>query len=78
MGSGKQFDMSPPHVEKRQLPAPAEWEVLMISSTNLVGRRDHFDYEMLMVVAGFLGGYTENTLLAYQQDLRPPLFLAAV
>ena len=36
----------------------------------MVVRRDHFDYEMLMVVAGFLAGYTENTLMAYQQDLR--------
>ena len=42
----------------------------MNSSTTLVVRRDHFDYEMLMVVAGFLAGYTANTLLAYQQDLR--------
>ena len=36
----------------------------------MVVRRDHFDYEMLMVVAGFLAGDTANTLLAYQQDLR--------
>ncbi len=42
----------------------------MNSSTAIVVRRDHFDYEMLMVVAGFLAGYTENTLMAYQQDLR--------
>ena len=42
----------------------------MNSSTAMVVRRDHFDYEMLMVVAGFLAGYTENTLMAYQQDLR--------
>ena len=42
----------------------------MNSSTTLVVRRDRFDYEMLMVVAGFLAGYTENTLMAYQQDLR--------
>ena len=42
----------------------------MNSSTTLVVRRDHFDYEMLMVVAGFLAGYTANTLMAYQQDLR--------
>ena len=42
----------------------------MNSSTDLVVRRDHFDYEMLMVVAGFLAGYTANTLMAYQQDLR--------
>ncbi len=42
----------------------------MNSSTAMVVRRDHFDYEMLMVVAGFLAGYTENTLLAYRQDLR--------
>ena len=42
----------------------------MNSSTDLVVSRDHFDYEMLMVVAGFLAGYTENTLLAYRQDLR--------
>ncbi len=42
----------------------------MNSSAAMVVRRDHFDYEMLMVVAGFLAGYTANTLLAYQQDLR--------
>ena len=42
----------------------------MNSSTAVVVRRDHLDYEMLMVVAGFLAGYTANTLLAYQQDLR--------
>ena len=42
----------------------------MNSSTAMVVRRDHFDYEMLMVVAGFLAGYTANTLMAYQQDLR--------
>ena len=42
----------------------------MNSSTTLVVGRDRFDYEMLMVVAGFLAGYTGNTLLAYQQDLR--------
>ena len=42
----------------------------MNSSTTLVARRDHFDYEMLMVVAGFLAGYTANTLMAYQHDLR--------
>ena len=42
----------------------------MNSSTDLVVGRDHFDYEMLMVVAGFLAGYTGNTMTAYQQDLR--------
>ena len=42
----------------------------MNSSTTLVVRRDHFEYEMLMVVAGFLAGYTANTLMAYQHDLR--------
>ncbi len=42
----------------------------MNSSAAMVVLRDHFDYEMLMVVAGFLAGYTANTLMAYQQDLR--------
>jgi hypothetical protein len=36
----------------------------MNSSTAIVVRRDHFDYEMLMVVAAFLAGYTANTLMA--------------
>ncbi len=42
----------------------------MNSSTAVVVRRDHREYEMLMVVAGFLAGYTGNTRLAYQHDLR--------
>ena len=42
----------------------------MNSSTTLVDRRDHFDYKMRMVVAGFLAGYTGNILMAYQQNLR--------
>jgi len=40
------------------------------SSTMLVVRRDRRDYEMLMVAAGFLAGYSGNTRLAYQHDLR--------
>jgi len=39
----------------------------MNSSTGLVVHGDHFDYDMPMVVAGFLAGYPENTLTAYQQ-----------
>ncbi len=46
----------------------------MNSSTAVVVRRDHREYEMLMVVAGFLAGYTGNTRMAYQHDLR--VFLA--
>lgn len=42
----------------------------MNSSTAVVIRRDHREYEMLMVIAGFLAGYTGNTRLAYQHDLR--------
>ena len=42
----------------------------MNSLTAVVVRRDHREYEMLMVVAGFLAGYTGNTRLAYQHDLR--------
>jgi site-specific recombinase XerD len=42
----------------------------MNSSTAVVVRRDHREYEMLMVVAGFLAGYTGNTRMAYQHDLR--------
>ena len=32
-----------------------------MTSSTLVVRRDHRDYEILMVVAGFLAGYTGNT-----------------
>ena len=42
----------------------------MSSSTDLMVRRGHSDYEILMVVAGFLAGYTGNTRSAYQHDLR--------
>lgn len=42
----------------------------MNSSTAVMVRRDHRDYEMLVVVAGFLAGYAGNTRLAYQHDLR--------
>ena len=42
----------------------------MSNSTALVVRHDHVEYEMALVVAGFLTGYTGNTRLAYQQDLR--------
>jgi site-specific recombinase XerD len=41
-----------------------------MTSSVLVVRRDHRDYEILMVVAGFLAGYNGHTRLAYQQDLR--------
>ena len=41
-----------------------------MSSTALVVRQDHRDFEIAMVVAGFLAGYTGNTRLAYQHDLR--------
>ena len=41
-----------------------------MTSSTLVVRRDHRDYEILMVVAGFLAGYSGHTRLAYQQDLR--------
>ncbi len=42
----------------------------MSSSTGLVVRRDHADFESMLVVAGFLAGYSGNTRQAYQQDLR--------
>jgi len=41
----------------------------MTTSTALAVRQDHFEYEMMMVVAGFLAGYSGNTRLAYQQDI---------
>ena len=41
-----------------------------MTSSTLVIHRDHRDYEVLMVVAGFLAGYNGHTRLAYQQDLR--------
>lgn len=41
-----------------------------MSSTDLVVRQDDRDFEIAMVMAGFLAGYTGNTRLAYQHDLR--------
>ena len=41
----------------------------MTTSTAVAVRQDHFEYERLMVVAGFLVGYSGNSRLAYQQDL---------
>ena len=41
----------------------------MTTSTALAVRQDHFEYDMMIVVAGFLVGYSGNTRLAYQQDI---------
>ncbi len=42
----------------------------MNSSTAIVVCDDHRDFELVLVVAGFLAGYVGNTRLAYQHDLR--------
>jgi site-specific recombinase XerD len=40
------------------------------SAAELVVRRDDRDFEVQMALGGFLAGYSGNTRLAYQQDLR--------
>ena len=40
------------------------------STAELVVRRDDRDFEVQLALGGFLAGYSGNTRLAYQQDLR--------